>query len=288
MPMRSMPAKQLQLFSCIDSRTSVEPEEHCNCDPTQGQICADEDGCINRMLNIECPESCQCGKECRNQRIRRREYPYTEIVQTELKGLGVVAGHAMQPDVLVAEYVGDVLPQAEADLRMSQRNSKMTYMLSLGNGFVIDASRIGNVSRFINHSCEPNCRVEFWQVSGRVAAAVMTKQPVMQGEELTFDYKLDSHVHGECFCGASSCRGTLGRSSGSGLTEGVTGMSDRSVAGPVIQTMPATLCTGCGQQFSASELVTHMSICSLAPQDWDKFECNASELYDAMNAEPLD
>ena len=61
------------------------------------------------------------------------------------------------------------MSQLECDRRLSESNPAATYMLSLGNGFVVDASKYGNVSRFINHSCDPNCRVEFLQVNGQVA-----------------------------------------------------------------------------------------------------------------------
>lgn len=54
---------------------------------------------------------------------------------------------------------------------------------------VIDATRKGAISRFINHSCGPNCETQKWIVDGVQRIGIFTKQDVSKGEELTFDYK---------------------------------------------------------------------------------------------------
>jgi histone-lysine N-methyltransferase ASH1L len=78
---------------------------------------------------------------------------------------------------------------------------------------IIDATR-GSIARFVNHSCEPNCRMEKWTVGGKPRMALFAgDQGIMTGEELTYDYNFDPFSQKnvqECRCGARKCRGVLG------------------------------------------------------------------------------
>ena len=65
-------------------------------------------------------------------------------------------------------------------------------MMVLSGGEVIDATRMGGWARFINHSCDPNCRVEKWDVNGEERCAIFALRDIVAGEELTFDYKFES------------------------------------------------------------------------------------------------
>lgn len=61
----------------------------------------------------------------------------------------------------VDEYVGEVINHDEMFKRMRKklyRNNN--YMVRLKHDEIIDATRKGNITRFINHSCEPNCVAE--------------------------------------------------------------------------------------------------------------------------------
>lgn len=58
--------------------------------------------------------------------------------------------------------------------------------------------------RFLNHSCEPNARVE-----GRSLRAI---RPIATGEQITFDYtttEADMSTPFDCLCGASCCIGLV-------------------------------------------------------------------------------
>ncbi|KAF4131974.1 SET domain-containing protein [Phytophthora infestans] len=44
---------------------------------------------------------------------------------------------------------------------------KHVYMLQVSADKVIDATRIGGCMRFVNHSCDPNCQMEKWNVRGQ-------------------------------------------------------------------------------------------------------------------------
>jgi SET domain-containing protein len=86
-------------------------------------------------------------------------------------------------------------------------------LFSLDNGKVIDASVGGNESRWINHSCDPNC--ETFEEDDRIFVhALRGLQP---GEELFYDYKMipaerrTKKLEKEfgCLCGTPKCRGTM-------------------------------------------------------------------------------
>ena len=85
--------------------------------------------------------------------------------------------------------------------------------MAFDQAMVIDATK-GSIARFVNHSCDPNCRIEKWTVAGKPRMALFAgEKGIMTGEELTYDYRFDpfsSKKMQECRCGAVSCRGVLG------------------------------------------------------------------------------
>ena len=78
---------------------------------------------------------------------------------------------------------------------------------------MIDAKHGGNSSRWINHSCDPNCEAD--EEDGRVFIKALRN--IQAGEELNYDYGLiideryTKKLKAEypCWCGAQDCRGTL-------------------------------------------------------------------------------
>ena len=78
---------------------------------------------------------------------------------------------------------------------------------------MIDASVGGNASRWINHSCNPNCEAD--EVEGRIF--IKSLRNIKAGEELNYDYGLiidepyTKKLKAEypCWCGSRNCRGTL-------------------------------------------------------------------------------
>lgn len=85
--------------------------------------------------------------------------------------------------------------------------------MSFDQNMIIDATR-GSIARFVNHSCEPNCRMEKWTVGGKPRMALFAgDKGIMTGDELTYDYNFDPFSQKniqECRCRSSKCRGVLG------------------------------------------------------------------------------
>lgn len=65
------------------------------------------------------------------------------------------------------------------------------YLMTFDQGMIIDATR-GSIARFVNHSCEPNCRMEKRTVSNAPRMALFAgPNGVMTGDELTYDYNFE-------------------------------------------------------------------------------------------------
>jgi DNA-directed RNA polymerase subunit RPC12/RpoP len=76
----------------------------------------------------------------------------------------------------------------------------------------IDATKKGNLARFCNHSHDPNCEVQMWQVDGKYRMAIYTTRVLRAGEEITFDYKAEwrNMEPQQCHCEAFNCTGWIG------------------------------------------------------------------------------
>lgn len=78
----------------------------------------------------------------------------------------------------------------------------------------IDATRVGNFARFINHSCDGgNLSTVLVRSSGALLPRLcfFASKNILEGEELTFSYgDIRLGKKGlQCFCGSSSCFGIL-------------------------------------------------------------------------------
>ena len=95
----------------------------------------------------------------------------------EHKGLGVFAEEDIPAGVAVCEYVGEVISLQEAGLReRAYAENGLFYMFeprkltTTMRRWVTDATRLGNVARFVNHACDPggNLVVRHFAASGRL------------------------------------------------------------------------------------------------------------------------
>lgn len=173
--------------------------------------------CLNRSLAYECsPENCPCGDYCRNMRFQRMNYSQVWPIPTQGKGYGLYTAKPMKRDSLIAEYVGEVF-----DRKTSAGHRRMkildkypaTYLMQVTKSMLIDPVWKGNLARFMNHSCKPNCQPRKYIIPKvGVKIGLFTIRDIEPFEELTFDYGFDV-LHTRlllCLCGAQGCRGFLG------------------------------------------------------------------------------
>lgn len=176
-PVRERLLKPLPYIKCKTNRAIAPVRLRESGDDTR-QVCecreTDEDpcgaSCWNRVLQIECDAStCRAGVRCQNQRFEKRLYPSLAERRMEGKGWGLVTNEAIPAGTFIIEYVGELINRAEFERRISvkqERKEEHYYFLTLSRELLIDAGPRGNSSRFVNHSCEPNCETQVWQVRG--------------------------------------------------------------------------------------------------------------------------
>jgi SET domain-containing protein len=138
-----------------------------------------------------------------------------EVRTSRVHGRGVFAKAKIRKGARIIEYTGRRLPWKEAEELppLDPKDPHHTFLFSLDDGNVIDATVGGNEARWINHSCEPNC--ETFEEDGRVFVHAL--RGLKPGEELFYDYKLipserrSKKVEQQfgCYCGAKKCRGTM-------------------------------------------------------------------------------
>ncbi|KAH0515750.1 Histone-lysine N-methyltransferase NSD2 [Microtus ochrogaster] len=188
----------------------------CNCKPTDENPCGSDSECLNRMLMFEChPQVCPAGEYCQNQCFTKRQYPETKIIKTDGKGWGLVAKRDIRKGEFVNEYVGELIDEEECMARIKyahENDITHFYMLTIDKDRIIDAGPKGNYSRFMNHSCQPNCETLKWTVNGDTRVGLFAVCDIPAGTELTFNYNLDclGNEKTVCRCGASNCSGFLG------------------------------------------------------------------------------
>lgn len=191
--------------------------------------CGAKANCINRALFVECrPQDCPCGSRCQNQRFQRKEYKPVHVVKTPGKGHGLQCQVDLRPGDFVIEYVGEVVSQSQMQKRIevnAQLGQQHYYFMTLQSDQILDATRKGNLARFMNHSCSPNCATQKWIVNGQVHIGLFAVKPIPTGTELTFDYKFVrfSSQAQKCLCGEPNCKGFIGtqKKAGDGEEEDV-------------------------------------------------------------------
>ncbi len=138
-----------------------------------------------------------------------------QVRRSGVHGRGVFALTDIAEGETLIEYTGEIISWEEAQERHPHDPSdpNHTFYFHVDADRVIDALHGGNSSRWINHSCEPNCEAD--EVDGRIFIRALRN--IHAGEELNYDYGLviderytaKLKAHYPCWCGSAQCRGTL-------------------------------------------------------------------------------
>ncbi|HEX4870965.1 MAG TPA: SET domain-containing protein-lysine N-methyltransferase [Nevskiaceae bacterium] len=142
--------------------------------------------------------------------------------RSPIHGNGVFAARDLPAGLRLIEYRGRRLTHAQADrLYDGGIESGHTFLFTLNDRFVVDGNQQGNIARWLNHSCEPNCEALVVEARDgdprRDQVWLETLRPVAAGEELTYDYGIVLEVRHSarlkalwaCRCGSPRCTGTL-------------------------------------------------------------------------------
>ena len=180
---------------------------------------------------IECTDGCACPSTCSNRVVSRGIVLPLEVFASESRGFALRTVGAIHRGAFVCEYVGELLSTAEAAARRQRRDASvgnyiMTVREHLPSGKVlrtnIDPTEVGNVARYINHSCDPNLRAFLVRAGSLVPrVGLFALRDIEAQEELTMFYG-DGITAQErdtkdvlpsgctpCLCGAACCTGFL-------------------------------------------------------------------------------
>jgi hypothetical protein len=114
-----------------------------------------------------------------------------------ISGWGVYAAQAIEEDTRIVEYKGALVSQAEAwrrELRYLPR--QRIWIFTINERWARDAAVGGNIARYINHACHPNCYVD---IVGHTIW-ILASRRIAKGEELTYDYNTEGVAGIPCRC----------------------------------------------------------------------------------------
>ncbi|XP_063751605.1 histone-lysine N-methyltransferase SUV39H1b isoform X2 [Eleginops maclovinus] len=188
----------------------------------------------------ECNSQCRCSSDCPNRVVQKGIQVDLCIFKTENgRGWGVRTLQHIKKNTFIMEYVGEIITNEEAERRGHVYDCQgSTYLFDLDyveDVYTVDAAHQGNISHFVNHSCNPNLQVFnvfINNIDERLPRiALFSTRAIRSGEELTFDYKMQidpmdtestkmdssfslaglpgspkKRIRVECRCGSDSCR----------------------------------------------------------------------------------
>lgn len=161
-------ASRSSCCSCIDNCTN---DWNCCSARRSSRLAYDSNKCLQRIGNThlpiyECNELCKCGPNCANRVVQLGSKIAVCIFKTSTgKSLGLKTLEPIQKGQFINEYVGEIIDYVTSESRDKLYVKTGTYYIFNMDfyhnvePFSIDATKYGNATRFINHSCNPNCSV---------------------------------------------------------------------------------------------------------------------------------
>lgn len=117
--------------------------------------------------------------------------------RSPISGWGVYAGQTIDEDTRIVEYKGDLISQAEGWRRERRYLPRQRiWIFNIDERWARDAAFGGNIARYINHACRPNCYVD---IIGKTIW-ILASRRIERSEELTYDYNTDGMAGIPCRC----------------------------------------------------------------------------------------
>ncbi|XP_059223252.1 probable histone-lysine N-methyltransferase set-23 [Stomoxys calcitrans] len=187
-------------------------------------------------LIYECSSNCTCKLEdCSNRLVQRGPRKNLQIfLSSQYQSYGVITKQDIPQGAFICEYAGELLTCGEAKLRIQENEKKgnMNYILCLKENHhvdlaggelkpgselmtIVDPSKRGNIGRYLNHSCDPNCQIYSVRVDCPIPkVAIFAKRHIKTGEELCFHYNdgkkySSTSASGKptlCLCNSKKCQ----------------------------------------------------------------------------------
>lgn len=126
-----------------------------------------------------------------------RDLPRLVRRRSQISGWGVYAGQPIEKDARIVEYKGQLISQAEASRREQRYLPRhRIWIFTIDTRQARDAAFGGNIARYVNHQCHPNCYVD---IEGR-HIWIRASRAIRKGEELTYDYNTGGTARIPCRC----------------------------------------------------------------------------------------
>lgn len=190
--------------------------------------CNSNCSCFERVKNVTASNKIELIRipgMCRNRNVQFGPLDHLEIFDAEGKGLGLRAGQRISRGSFICEYAGEVIDLEEAKKRQSKlmTSGEMNFVFVLRehveNNLLsvtcVDPSLVGNIGRYINHSCQPNSAIVPVRVNNTIPwLCVFAIRDIESGEEICYDYSGQNssesyegdHDRKPCLCGSIKCK----------------------------------------------------------------------------------
>jgi hypothetical protein len=168
------------------------------------KICDENSGC-----HYECDDNCDGKDKCNNKRIQQNQWK--NVVERDSgnpnKGFGQFLEEGCKKDDFIIEYMGKVTKKHGGNYSM--KINPPPESKGKRDTVYINAKIDGGLAKYINHSCNPNCKLIQWYVEGLPHLRFFARREIKRGTELTFNYNwiMGRGKRTECFCGGENCDG---------------------------------------------------------------------------------
>ncbi|KAI9726285.1 MAG: hypothetical protein M1828_001558 [Chrysothrix sp. TS-e1954] len=175
-----------KLLRCIDNLSCLCYKNKRECDT---------DLCSHCRTPEVAPSADEMSLRCGNQVIQNSRPKRTLLGSSAVGGFGLYMGEAAKKGEYIAEYVGELVSGSEAERRaVIYHENKAQYLMGLNKVQDLDATYMGNKTRFINNqSSEYNTNLvcqSMW-CNGFIRRAFFATRDIKMGEELFFSYGYD-------------------------------------------------------------------------------------------------
>ena len=118
--------------------------------------------------------------------------------KSHVHGTGVFAAEAIPKNIRIIDYAGELIRNDDKCEAREERYlaEGHIWVFKVNRAWCRDANVGGNIARFINHSCTPNCWFEIVDKTIWIRAS----RDIKRGEELTYDYSTDGDGNIQCRC----------------------------------------------------------------------------------------
>jgi SET domain-containing protein len=140
---------------------------------------------------------CPLQSAAMSRRLSRQALPRITRRQSGVHGHGVFAAERIRKNRRIIDYAGELISNEESEAREDRYSREgCIWVFRVNSRWSRDAAVGGNIARYINHSCTPNCRFEVVDKTIWIRAL----RDIRRGEELTYDYCIIGERTIQCRC----------------------------------------------------------------------------------------